>query len=101
MILPKTQRSILLVSLTVVMFELTGTLDYIVPCMVTLMAAKIVGDLFGKGGMAEMQIRMNRYPFLDPRVEEVIGLTASEVMTPAEELVCFLETGMKVADIGE
>ncbi|TPX62521.1 hypothetical protein PhCBS80983_g00259 [Powellomyces hirtus] len=88
-------------SLTVVMFELTGTLNYIVPCMVTLMTAKIVGDLFGKGGFAEMQIRMNRYPFLDPREDEVVGLTASEVMTPSEEVVCFVVSGMTVADIEE
>ncbi|KAJ3169274.1 glycerol ethanol, ferric requiring protein [Geranomyces variabilis] len=88
-------------SLTVVMFELTGTLNYIVPCMATLMTAKIVGDLFGKGGFAEMQIRMNRYPFLDPREDEVIGLTASEVMTPSAELVCFVVSGMTVADIEE
>ncbi|KAJ3013322.1 glycerol ethanol, ferric requiring protein [Thoreauomyces humboldtii] len=88
-------------SLTVVMFELTGTLNYIIPCMVTLMTAKIVGDLFEKGGFAEMQIRMNRYPFLDPREDEVIGLTASEVMTPSDELVCFVTLGMTVADIEE
>ncbi|KAJ3153315.1 glycerol ethanol, ferric requiring protein [Geranomyces michiganensis] len=88
-------------SLTVVMFELTGTLNYIVPCMATLMTAKIVGDLFGKGGFAEMQIRMNRYPFLDPREDEVVGLTASEVMTPSAELVCFVVSGMTVSDIEE
>ncbi|KAJ3136196.1 glycerol ethanol, ferric requiring protein [Geranomyces variabilis] len=87
--------------MTLVMFELTGTLNYIVPCMATLMTAKIVGDLFGKGGFAEMQIRMNRYPFLDPREDEVIGLTASEVMTPLAELVCFVVSGMTVADIEE
>ncbi|KND03889.1 uncharacterized protein SPPG_01343 [Spizellomyces punctatus DAOM BR117] len=87
------------ISLTVVMFELTGTLNYIVPCMVTLMTAKVVGDLFGKGGIAEMQIRMNKYPFLDPRQDQVIGLTASEVMTPAEELVCFVGKGLKVEDV--
>ncbi|KAI9098100.1 chloride channel [Phlyctochytrium arcticum] len=86
-------------SLTVVMFELTGTLNYIVPGMVTLLTAKVVGDLFGKGGIAEMQIRINKYPFLDPREDRIIGLSASEVMTPAEELVCFVGKGMKVEDI--
>jgi len=33
------------------MFELTGTLNYIVPCMISLMTAKFVGDAFGKGGI--------------------------------------------------
>ncbi|KAI9005874.1 chloride channel [Gaertneriomyces semiglobifer] len=86
-------------SLTVVMFELTGTLNYIVPCMITLMTAKVIGDLCGKGGMAEMQIRTNQYPFLDPRVDEVVGLPASKVMTPVAELVCFVSAGMRLADV--
>ncbi|KAI8822386.1 putative voltage-gated chloride channel [Fimicolochytrium jonesii] len=88
-------------SLTVVMFELTGTLHYIVPCMVTLMTAKIVGDILGKGGFVEMQIHLNKYPFLDPREDTVVGLTASEVMTPLDELICFVDKGMKVADVDE
>ncbi|KAJ3181823.1 glycerol ethanol, ferric requiring protein [Gaertneriomyces sp. JEL0708] len=87
------------ISLTVVMFELTGTLNYIVPCMITLMTAKVIGDLCGKGGMAEMQIRTNQYPFLDPRVDEVVGLPASKVMTPVAELVCFVSAGMRLADV--
>ena len=33
----------LTLSLTVIMFELTGTLDYIVPCMVCLTVSKLVG----------------------------------------------------------
>ncbi|KAH9246036.1 hypothetical protein BASA81_016426 [Batrachochytrium salamandrivorans] len=89
----------LTVSLTVIMFELTGTLNYIIPCMVTVMVAKLVGDMFGRGGMAEVMIRINRFPFLDPRAEEVIGRKICEAMTSIDHLVCFTGTGMTLADI--
>ena len=39
------------VSLVVIMFELTGGLQYIVPLMAASMTAKWVGDAFGKEGM--------------------------------------------------
>ena len=45
----------ILVSLVVIMFELTGGLQYIVPLMLATMASKWVGDALGKQGM---------YPFL-------------------------------------
>ncbi|KAJ1569276.1 glycerol ethanol, ferric requiring protein, partial [Nowakowskiella sp. JEL0078] len=89
----------LTLSLTVIMFELTGTLNYIVPCMVTLMCAKLVGDFFGKGGYTDILIRWKRFPYLDVHDEELVGLSAEKVMTSADELVCFKSTGMSVEEI--
>ena len=40
-----------LVSLVVIMFELTGGLQYIVPLMAAVMTSKWVADAFGKEGM--------------------------------------------------
>ncbi|KAI9206915.1 putative voltage-gated chloride channel [Polychytrium aggregatum] len=87
------------VSLTVVMFELTGTLDYILPCMITLMVAKLVGDAFQEGGIADILIRVNKFPFLDHKEDSIIGVAADEVMTPIDELVCFPSTGMRISSI--
>ena len=39
------------VSLVVIMFELTGGLQYIVPLMLAAMASKWVGDALGREGM--------------------------------------------------
>ncbi|KAL5038637.1 glycerol ethanol, ferric requiring protein [Batrachochytrium dendrobatidis] len=89
----------LTVSLTVIMYELTGTLNYIIPCMVTVMVAKLVGDLFGHGGMVEVMIRIKAFPFLDPRVDEIIGTNVSEAMTSIDHLVCFKGKGMMLSDI--
>ena len=38
-------------SLVVIMFELTGGLQYIVPLMAAVMTAKWVADSLGRGGM--------------------------------------------------
>ena len=39
------------VSLVVIMFELTGGLEYIVPLMAAAMTSKWVGDALGREGM--------------------------------------------------
>ncbi len=39
------------ISLVVIMFELTGGLQYIVPLMAATMTAKWIGDAFNQGGM--------------------------------------------------
>ncbi|TPX38885.1 hypothetical protein SeMB42_g06130 [Synchytrium endobioticum] len=115
----------LTISLTVIMFELTGTLTYILPCMMVLMTAKLAGDAFEHGGLADIMIRINRFPFLDPREEgmhshnhspshsplTLDGLSAStsdagdspksakSVMTPVDELVCLYKVGYTIATI--
>lgn len=76
----------LTVSLTIIMFELTGNLNYIIPCMITLMIAKIVGDQFVHGGMSELLIKENKYPFLDPRENEIFGTTVGIHMNPVSRL---------------
>jgi chloride channel 3/4/5 len=41
----------IIVSLAVIMFEITGGLEYIVPIMVAVVCSKWCGDAFGRGGM--------------------------------------------------
>lgn len=43
------------VSLVVIMFELTGGLEYIVPLMAATMTSKWVADAFGREGIYEVQ----------------------------------------------
>lgn len=42
------------VSLVVIMFELTGGLEYIVPLMAATMTSKWVADAFGREGIYEV-----------------------------------------------
>ncbi|KAF9319807.1 glycerol ethanol, ferric requiring protein [Podila horticola] len=69
----------LTVCVVVIMFELTGALNYILPTMITLMVTKAVGDYFGRGGIADRYIRLNGYPFLD-KEEHSFGIAVSQVM---------------------
>lgn len=70
------------VSLVVIVFELTGGLEYIVPLMAAVMTSKWVGDAFGREGIYEAHIRLNGYPFLDAKEEFTHTTTAREVMRP-------------------
>ena len=69
------------VSVTVIMFELTGALTYILPTMIVVGVTKAVGDRFGKGGIADRMIWFNGFPFLDNKEDHSFGVPVSEVMT--------------------
>jgi len=70
------------VSLVVIMFELTGGLQYIVPLMAASMTAKWVGDALGREGIYDAHIHLNGYPFLDSKEEFTHTTIAADVMRP-------------------
>ncbi|XP_014783628.1 H(+)/Cl(-) exchange transporter 5 isoform X2 [Octopus bimaculoides] len=70
------------VSLVVIMFELTGGLQYIVPMMLAVMTSKWVGDALGKEGIYDAHIRLNGYPYLDSKEEFTHTTMAADVMRP-------------------
>uniref|UniRef100_A0A8C2IHK7 Chloride channel protein n=1 Tax=Cyprinus carpio TaxID=7962 RepID=A0A8C2IHK7_CYPCA len=69
------------VSLVVIMFELTGGLEYIVPLMAAAVTSKWVADAFGKEGIYEAHIQLNGYPYLD-QDEFTHRTLATDVMRP-------------------
>lgn len=66
------------VSLVVIMFELTGNADFIVPVMMAVMCSKWVGDAFGRQSIYDAHIYLNDYPCLDPE-EKFNASTSSGV----------------------
>ncbi|BFZ15227.1 hypothetical protein BsWGS_18266 [Bradybaena similaris] len=70
------------VSLVVIMFELTGGLEYIVPMMAAAMTSKWVGDALGKEGIYDAHIALNGYPFLGSKEEFTHTTIAADVMKP-------------------
>ncbi|KAF7512139.1 hypothetical protein GJ744_002301 [Endocarpon pusillum] len=72
------------ISVTVIMFELTGALTYILPTMIVVGVTKAVGDRFGKGGIADRMIWFNGFPFLDNKGEHSFGVPVSQVMTSSD-----------------
>uniref|UniRef100_A0AC35U3H2 Chloride channel protein n=1 Tax=Rhabditophanes sp. KR3021 TaxID=114890 RepID=A0AC35U3H2_9BILA len=90
------------VSLVVIMFELTGSLEFIVPTMIAVMFAKWVGDATYRTGIYDAHIQLNGYPFLDNKGEYPYSTVASQVMKPGCEvssLRILYEDNMTIGDI--
>jgi chloride channel 3/4/5 len=85
------------VSVVVIMFELTGALDYILPTMIVVGVTKAVGELFGKGGIADRMIWFSGFPYLDNKEEHTFGVPVSQVMT--SEVVFLPTTGLRMKDV--
>uniref|UniRef100_A0A5S6QRH2 Chloride channel protein n=1 Tax=Trichuris muris TaxID=70415 RepID=A0A5S6QRH2_TRIMR len=92
------------VSLVVIMFELTGSLEFIVPTMAAVMFAKWVGDALERKGIYDAHIALNGYPFLDNKEEFIHNTVAADVMRPRPgdpPLRVIPQEGMTVGDIEE
>ncbi|XP_066536754.1 H(+)/Cl(-) exchange transporter 5 [Hoplias malabaricus] len=90
------------VSLVVIMFELTGGLEYIVPLMAATMTSKWVADALGREGIYEAHIRLNGYPFLEPKEEFEHKTLAMDVMRPRRSdppLSVITQEGMTVEEV--
>ena len=100
------------VSVVVIMFELTGGVRYILPTMIVVGVTKMVGDWFGKAGIADrylspplvqetvLTIRMiwfNGFPFLDRKEEHSFGVPVSAVII--RDLVLLPSVGLKLDEV--
>ncbi|KAI5288017.1 glycerol ethanol, ferric requiring protein [Ascosphaera atra] len=91
----------LTVSVTVIMFELTGATTYILPTMIVVGVTKVVSDVLepGQGGIADRMIKVNGLPFLDNKEEHVFGVPVSRAMT--RRVVSIPDEGMTVRELRE
>ncbi|XP_064205410.1 H(+)/Cl(-) exchange transporter 5-like [Anguilla rostrata] len=89
------------VSLVVIMFELTGGLEYIVPLMAAAMTSKWVADALEREGIYVAHIRLNGYPFLEAKGEFSHKTLAMGVMRPRRgepPLSVLTQDGVTVGD---
>ena len=76
------------VSLTIIMFEVTGALSYVLPLMMSIMVAKWVGDAFGKDSVYDKIIQEQGYPYMDHKRTLIpVAATAENLMTDDSTLV--------------
>ena len=71
------------ISLTVILLEATGDMQYVLPLMLTLMAARFVGNVFNEG-LYDIHIHLKHIPFLEPDVPAVAErneIVAGQVMS--------------------
>lgn len=86
------------VSLVVIVFELTGQLDYILPLMLAVMVSKWVADAFGNDGIYDKHIQLNGYPFLDNKKDYRFTTQAIDVLR-TRELSVLPEAGHTIGDL--
>ncbi len=89
------------ISLTVILLEATGDMQYVLPLMLALMSARFVGNIFNEG-LYEIHIHLRKLPFLDdelPLFAKKYDMTASQVMS--RKIVCLqsIETAGRICDI--
>jgi len=71
------------ISLCVILLEATGDMQYVLPLMLTLMAARFTGNVFGEG-LYDIHIMLKRIPFLHQEIPEIAEhheITAMAVMS--------------------
>jgi chloride channel 3/4/5 len=86
------------VSLTVIMFELTGEVDYIPPFMIAILVAKWVADALSSEGVYDLAQTVLGHPFLDP--EHALSI-AREEGSLVEDLIPPAQTMQEITvDIG-
>ncbi|KAG8904478.1 hypothetical protein FRB99_001690 [Tulasnella sp. 403] len=61
------------VSLAVIMFELTNSLAYVVPIMLSVLVAKTVADALEPKGIYDLVIELSQLPYLDHKQEYLWG----------------------------
>jgi len=61
------------VSLAVIVVELTGTLDYVVPVAIAILAAKVCSDAILAEGIYDLVINLNQFPYLDCKKDHHFG----------------------------
>jgi chloride channel 7 len=71
------------ISLTVILLEATGDMQYVLPLMLTLMAARFTGNIFNEG-LYDIHIQLKNIPFLEadvPGIAERHEIVAGQVMS--------------------
>lgn len=87
------------VSVVVIMFELTGSLYYILPTMIVCGTTKIVSSYFPGGGIADRMIAFNGFPFLDTKEEHDFDAPVSACMRPVSELALLPISGLTLREL--
>ena len=69
------------ISLTVILLEATGDMQYALPLMLVLLAAQRVGNLFNEG-LYDVHIRLRAWPFLDEHPPALSSTTSGPHRLP-------------------
>lgn len=88
------------VSLAVIMFELTDTLTYAVPVMLSVLVAKTVADALEPKGIYDLVIELNQLPYLDYKHEYIWGHLQISEVTSRDVPVIIVDEENTVKNLG-
>ena len=88
------------VCLAVMMFELTGGLEYLVPVVVGIMSAKWAGESVGIESCYEVMIEENKMPHIDPKLDFHHPATAEDI-TGKKKMITLQSEGMTIASLND
>ena len=93
------------VSLIIIMFEITGSLKYVVPLMISIMISKWVSDAIERDSIYDTCIRLLEYPYLHHKKPQLINISLSTVMEVSVPIIqmgkiySFYELELKLKDL--
>lgn len=67
------------ITLAVILFELTGSLDYVLPFSVAILAAKWTADGLEPHSIYDLLLEMNSYPYLDSKVHPIFSSELGDI----------------------
>lgn len=70
------------VTLAVILFELTGSLDHVLPFSLAILCAKWTADAVEPLSIYDLLTDMNSYPFLDNKVHPVFDTELGDLVSP-------------------
>jgi len=68
-----------------IVFELTGSLTYVMPIMVAILVSKWVSEAIEKQGIYDLVIELNNHPYLDSKRSHVFTSTFADLCTLQSE----------------
>ncbi|KAJ5988647.1 hypothetical protein N7481_003857 [Penicillium waksmanii] len=73
------------VTLAVILFELTGSLDHVLPFSLAILCAKWTADAIEPRSIYDFLTDMNAYPFLDSKLQPVSDAELGDIVRPARK----------------
>lgn len=67
------------------MFELTGSLTYVMPIMLSILISKWVSEAITPQGIYDLVINLNQHPYLDSKKRYIFTSTFADLCTPQSE----------------
>ena len=89
------------ISLTIILLEATGDMQYVLPLMLTVMAARLTGNVFNEG-LYDIHIKLKNIPFLEPEAPSLVDqyeIVSGHVMSTDVKSLCPFERVGVVYDI--